>query len=103
MRFSFRWSVIWLLRHRKVKRRALVDLAFCPDEPAMSVDDALHGGQPDAGPLELVRPMQPLKWREEFFRLPRIEACAVIADEENRLTIPIRQLAKLHHRHATPR
>src|SRR5215470_19444284 len=48
------------------ERCAAADLALGPDPAAMAVNDALHGGEPDAGAFEFGRRMQPLKRAEQF-------------------------------------
>src|SRR5450755_2866191 len=63
--------------------RALAGLGFGPDAPAVPVDDALHGGEADAGALELELAVQPLKGAEELVGVLHVEAGAVVANEES--------------------
>src|SRR5439155_22471767 len=44
-----------VIRHRKIKRRTLSDVALRTDAPAVTRHDALHDRQPDAGALEFAR------------------------------------------------
>src|SRR2546428_3011518 len=54
---------------REVERRPSIHFAFRPDASAVTADDALYGRQPDAGPLEFIHRMQPLKCAEELRRV----------------------------------
>ena len=63
----------------------------------MLVDDSLHGRQPDARPLEILRPMQPLEHAKQLVGVPHVESNSVVPDEEGALTVPCR-LANLDHR-----
>src|SRR5262249_904598 len=72
---------------REVKGRALLDSGFRPDLTAMAVNDALHGGQPDARAREILLAVQALKGPEQFRAVGHLEADAVIADEISQLTV----------------
>jgi hypothetical protein len=72
---------------REVKGRALLDSGFRPDLTAMAVDDALHGGQPDARAREILLAVQALKGPEQFRTVGHIEADTVIADEISQLIV----------------
>src|SRR5439155_11158650 len=60
-----------------VERGAPIDFAFRPDAPAVTMDDAPHGGEPDARALELVLPVQTLEHAEQLARIAAVEAGAV--------------------------
>ena len=57
-------------------------LALGPDAAAVALDDAVDGGQTDAGPLELGRLVQALERREEAVGVLHVEAGAVVAHVE---------------------
>ena len=48
--------------------------------PPVPMDDALHERQPDARPLEIRRPMQPLERTEKLVRVLHVEPRAVVPD-----------------------
>src|SRR6266496_1340612 len=73
--------------NRKVKRRAAVHCAFRPGSSAVAMNDALDARQTNAGPLELLLAVQPLKHAEQFFGILRIETDAVVANEDYRLAV----------------
>ena len=51
----------------------------------MTMDDAADVGQADAGALELLGAVQPLKHAEQFVRVLHVESDAVVAHEEDDL------------------
>src|SRR5256885_193341 len=62
-------------------RRPFARPALGPAPAAMSVDDALHGGQAQAVPGKLVRAMQAMEHAEEFVLVAHVKADAVVAHE----------------------
>src|SRR5579864_5133293 len=76
-RISIAPSII-IASKRKVKCRALVDLCFRPDTSPVTVNDALHNRQTDAGSLEVLNAMQPLKDAEELVDIPHVKTRAVV-------------------------
>src|SRR4051794_17744168 len=70
----------------EVERGASIDSSFTPDFPAVAGDDALHGGQSDAGAGELAHRVQPLKGLEQTIGVFGVETGAVIANEECQLS-----------------
>src|SRR5205814_2803538 len=58
------------------------DRSLGPDSPSVPLDDALHGGETDASPLELSACVQPLEYAEELVGVGHIEARTVVADEK---------------------
>src|SRR5262245_13618362 len=73
--------------HREVKGRALLDSGFRPDLTAVAVNDALHGGQPDARAREFLLAVEALKGPKQSRTVGHIEADTVIADEISQLTV----------------
>jgi hypothetical protein len=57
-----------------------------PDAPAVLQNDALYGGQADAGAFKIVA-VQTLEGREQLVRVEHIEADAIIADKESRAAV----------------
>src|SRR5881394_4631177 len=73
------------------ERGAAVHFAVRPDAAAVPLDDALRQGQPHAGALEFVRPMEPLKHAEQLVGIAHVEPDAVIAHEvDDRLSLASR-------------
>ena len=68
----------------EVEGGAAVDGRLGPNPAAVPVDDALDGGQADAGAGVLRRGVQPLEGREQHVGVGHVEAGAVIAYEEDR-------------------
>src|SRR6266576_2793286 len=81
----------------EVKSGALVRLGFAPDTPAVLVDDALHGGQPDARPVELILGVQALKHAEQPVGALHVKADAVVANEDHSMAAMV-TLAHLNDR-----
>lgn len=50
----------------------------------MASDDALHGGQTDAGTGKLAGMVQSLEYAKQLFSIRRIEAGAIVPDEKHR-------------------
>src|SRR5439155_19198744 len=65
----------------EIKRRAFARLRLGPDPAAMSVDDALHGGQTQTVPDKLLRAMETMEHAEEFVLVAHVKADAVVAHE----------------------
>ena len=55
-----------------------------PNTSAMSGNDALHGREADAGPLEIFGAVQALERAKELLRVAHVEAHAVVSHEEGR-------------------
>src|SRR5262245_28140004 len=64
----------------EVERRALIDVRLGPDAAAVSIDDALHYGQPDAGAVEFTVVVETLECAEQFSGVSHIESRAVVTD-----------------------
>ena len=77
------------LKHSEceIKRRAFFGFRLRPDAPAVTVDDALDGCQPDAGAGKFTRRVQALERAEEFVCVRHIEASAVIFYEVYRFSL----------------
>src|SRR6185436_15302096 len=71
----------------EVERRASALGALGPDAAAVAVDDPLHGGQADAGALELGGGVQALEGGEQLLGVDHVEAGPVVADEEHPLAL----------------
>ena len=76
---------------RKIECCALIHRRFGPDMPAMLADDAVHRGQPDAGALELLGPMEALEHAKQLVGVFHVEANAVVADEDGGVAVGLRQ------------
>src|SRR5512144_225750 len=81
-----------------VKRGATIDLAFRPHTPAVSMDDALHGRETDAGTLELLLSVQPLEYAEQLVRIAAVEAGAVVFHVDDHLVVHPGLRAHFDHR-----
>src|SRR5437660_10920773 len=66
----------------KVESGSLIGTASGPDPSAVTVDDALHNGQSDAGTREFTGRVEPLEDREKAVRVSHIESSAIIAHEK---------------------
>src|ERR1041384_1683340 len=73
----------------EVKGCPLVHRAFGPDATAVPVDDALHGRKANARAFKLARAVQTLKRAEQLADISHVEACAVVADEIDRLPVAL--------------
>src|SRR5581483_9170600 len=69
---------------REIKRRALIDAAFGPGAASVAVNNAANVGQADARAFELPGSMKALEDAKQFFRVTRLKADAIVANEENR-------------------
>lgn len=56
----------------------MIDLSLGPGPAAVAVDDSADVRQPDAGPLELVRAVQPLENAKELAGVFRVKTGAVV-------------------------
>src|SRR5262245_46631147 len=74
-------------RQREVEGRAAVDHPFAPHTATVPFDDPPHGGQTDAGPIELLARMQALEDAEQFFRVRHVESDTVVAYVHHRFTV----------------
>src|SRR5262245_42575535 len=72
---------------REVEGRALFRRGVGPDAAAVAADDALRGGEADAGALELLDGMQALEWAEELVGIRQVEAGTVVANVEHDLAV----------------
>src|SRR5262249_38712501 len=100
-RISTRLSGIRATSEREVERRAVVHLGLGPHPATVSVHDALHDGQPDAGPLVVLGTMQALEDAEQLVRVPDVESYPVVLHEVHafavllaRTDVDRRQLAR---------
>src|SRR5262249_33496527 len=66
---------------REAEAGSLADPALCPDATAVTIDDALNRGEPDARALEVVLRVKPLKDVEQLRGVGHVEAGAVVVDE----------------------
>src|SRR6185436_17905178 len=71
-----------VLPQGEIEAGSLVRFPFRPHVPAVTMNDPLHRGEPDAGAREFGRGVQPLERSKQFIRVLRIEAGAVVADVE---------------------
>src|SRR5438093_1586472 len=62
----------------EVEGGALIGLGVGPDASAVALDDALHDGQADSGPLVLLGPVQPLEDAEQLVGVAHVEADPVV-------------------------
>src|SRR5205814_1689068 len=69
-------------RQGEQERRPLAGRALDLDGPAVGLDDALADRQARARPLELVAAVQPAEDAEDLLVVRRVDADAVVADEE---------------------
>src|SRR5882724_1229299 len=53
----------------------------------MASDDALHGGEADAGAFELAGRVEPLKDTEQLRGVSHVETGSVVSNEENLLAV----------------
>src|SRR5258706_7097761 len=67
--------------HREEHSGAAIGCTLDPHVPLVTLDDALHGREPDAGALELLLRMHALKRREQFPGVAHVEARTVVAHE----------------------
>src|SRR5712672_3333515 len=67
------------LRQAEGERRALARFRLGPDAAAMALDDAVDDREADAGALELLGAVQPLKGAEELGGVAHVEPRAVVA------------------------
>src|SRR5688572_30990887 len=74
-----------LLWDGKIKCRTAVHHAFRPYASAVSMNNILDVGQPNARALKLVRAVQTLEYAEKLVGITRIEARTVVANEDHRL------------------
>src|SRR5713101_5370416 len=75
---------VWAVgREGEEECAAFSRLAFGPDPAAVTAQDAVHDGQPDAATLEFGRRVQPLERVEQFARIPHVEPGAVVAHEKH--------------------
>ena len=72
-----------IVRQGETEFRAAIDGSGCPDASAVTLDDSLDGGEADACTGKLRLRMEALEGLEEACRIRGIEACAVVADEED--------------------
>src|SRR5262245_12629808 len=66
---------------REIERRALIDGAFGPDAASVTRDDALDGGEANAGPGEVLLRVEALERAKQLGCELHIEPGAVIAHE----------------------
>jgi len=66
-------------REGEAKCCTLIDDALCPDFAAMTMNDSLHGRQPDARATELALVVQTFEGREQVIRPRHVKARAVVA------------------------
>src|SRR5262245_4900069 len=82
----------------KVKGGALPDSALGPDPAAMPLHDALYCRQADAGAWVFHASMDALKGAEQLVSIRHVEAHAIVAHEEYRRPLVLRQASKLDAR-----
>ena len=59
----------------------MIGCRLCPYLSAKPVDDALHGGESDAGPFKFLAAVHSLEGAEQFARVGHVETRAVVADK----------------------
>src|SRR5438552_12262813 len=69
------------LSESKAEGRSLIHFRFGPNAAAMTVDDALHGGQPHAGAFVVLGAVQALEDPEQFVGVAHIKAHAIVLHE----------------------
>ena len=72
-----------LSRQGEIEGRALANFTLGPDAPTVAVNNALYRGQADACSGEFFFPVQTLKGAEELIGVGHIEACAIVAHNED--------------------
>ena len=82
---------------REIEGGTASGLRFGTNRAAVAMDDALHGGETDAGAFEIFLAMQPLKGPEELIGIFRIEAHSVVAHEEGDGARGCGERAELNH------
>src|SRR6185312_10566595 len=80
---------IHLRTQSKVKRRTAIHFTLGPDASAMTVYDAVHRCEANAGAGEIARLVQPLKSAEKLVGVLHVKAHAVIAHEKRTLPVGI--------------
>src|SRR5690349_4476980 len=85
-------------RQREGERRTLVRDPYGPHAASMPLDDPLDVGEPDARSRELVLAVQALEDPEELVHVLRIEARAVVPDEDRRSRAVVGRMADLDAR-----
>jgi hypothetical protein len=64
----------------EIKSRPPVHRTFCPHTPAVAMDNALDGGEADAGPFELSSLVNPLECAKKFPGVSHVESGAIVPD-----------------------
>lgn len=77
--------LVWL--QGEVERRAFFDRSFCPNFPAVSVDDSLHRGQADAGTWKFSHEVEALESSEKPVGKTWIKPRTVVTNEISRSAI----------------
>jgi len=63
-----------------------VDLCFCPDAGAVTLKDAMHTGQADAGAFELLLVVETVEDAEKLVVVLHVKAGPVVPDKDNILS-----------------
>src|ERR1035437_8806820 len=83
----FRLRRLLQARDGEIEGGAFINRGFGPEVPAVLAHDPVHGGQPDAGALEVLGPMEALEYAEQFVGVFHIKADAVVADEDGAVAV----------------
>ena len=73
----------------------MIHCALSPYPAAVTMDDALHGGQTNPGALKLDHSVQALKWSKQFIGISHIKTGSVFPDVKGRGSV-FRDIAKFN-------
>src|ERR1700722_14782709 len=74
------------IRYGEVERRAAIRHPFSPGTAAMSANNPLDVGQPDASAFKFVLTVQSLEYAKQLFDIFWIETSAVVVNGNHRFT-----------------
>src|SRR5580692_3222411 len=72
-----------------MKSRTLIHFPLSPHSASMLLHDALHRGQTDSGPFEVLGAMQALEDPEQLVDVLHVETDAIVPDREYELPIAL--------------
>jgi hypothetical protein len=67
-----------ILSQGEIERGAVMGFGFGPDFAAVPLDNAMNNGQPHAGPLKLIGPVQALEHAKEFAGESRADCASAV-------------------------
>lgn len=72
---------------REIKSGSLSNHCMRPDTPAVPVNNALHGSQPDAGTFKFGARMQALERAKELVGIGHVESHSIVAHKKTRFSL----------------